>query len=393
MAKRGFKEVLARNYRYFIVGGLFLLLVILLIVFLVKNKGKSKDNGETDSTIPELETTVEVPKDKYEENAYPAVNALVTAYLDAMSVGDVETMSSVSSDMSEDVKAFYQAQAQYLGNYSNYNVYTKKGPKENSYFLLATYDLLVNDQPTSLPALLSLYVCTNDSGALYVNSSNLSSDEEAYILELGAQKDFKELIDQVELDYNKAIESDENLENAVATLKNDINQSAQAILAEKQQADLAAAAQAEAQAQADALAASSTQVRCNGDNVNIRASASTDAQSLGKTAVGDIYTRYEAMDNGWSKIDYNGQEAYIKSEFLEELNPVNETGEESTGREAGSNITVTENVNVRASASETGDKIATAHRGDQFELVEEANGWCKINYRGQEAYIKSDYVQ
>jgi len=394
MAKRGFREVLARNYRYFIIGGLFLLLVVLLIVFLVKNKGKSKDGNETESTIPELETTVEVPKDKYEENAYPAVNALVTAYLDAMSIGDVETMSSVSSDMSDDVKAFYQAQAQYLGNYSNYNVYTKKGPAENSYFLLATYDLLVNGQPTALPALLSLYVCTNDSGALYVNSGNLTSDEEAYILELGAQKDFKELIDQVELDYNKAIESDDNLSNAVATLKNDINQTAQSLLAEKQQADLAAAAQAEAQAQAEAMAASSTQVRCNGDNVNIRASASTDAESLGKTAVGDIYTRYEAMDNGWSKIDYNGQEAYIKSEFLEELEPAGGAAEsESQGREAGSNITVTENVNVRASASETGDKIATAHRGDQFELVEEANGWCKINYKGQEAYIKADYVQ
>lgn len=393
MAKRGFRDVLAKNYRYFIVGGLFVLLVVLLIVFLVKNKGKGSDKDETASTIPELETTVEVPKDKYEENAYPAVNALVTAYLDAMSIGDVETMSSVSSDMSEDVKAFYQAQAQYLGNYSNYNVFTKKGPKENSYFLLATYDLLVNEQPTALPALLSLYVCTNDSGALYVNSGNLTSDEEAYILELGAQKDFKELIDQVELDYNKAIESDDNLANAVATLKNDINSSAQAILAEKQQADLAAAAQAEAQAQAEAMAASSTQVRCNGDNVNIRASASTDAQSLGKTAVGDIYTRYEAMDNGWSKIDYNGSEAYIKSEFLEELNPVNETEGQSAGREPGSNITVTENVNVRASASETGDKIATAHRGDQFELVEESNGWCKINYKGQEAYIKADYVQ
>lgn len=392
MARRGFRESIARNYRYFIVGGLFLVLVILLIVFLVKNKGKSKDDGDTASTIPELETTVEVPKDKYEENAYPAVNALVTAYLDAMSSGDIETMNSISSDMSDDVKAFYQAQAQYMGNYSNYNVYTKKGPKDNSYFLLATYDLLVNGQATPLPALVSLYVCTNDTGALYVNSSNLTSDEEAYILELVSQKDFVELLEKVELDYNSALEKDDSLAASVASLKDNINQSAQSLLAEKQQADLEAAAQAEAQAQAEALAASSTQVRCTGDNVNIRATASTDGESLGKTAVGDVYTRYEAMDNGWSKIDYNGQEAYIKSEFLEEISPDGGTGG-ATEKTAGSTVTVTENVNVRASASETGDKIATAHRGDQFELIEEANGWCKINYKGQEAYVKADYVQ
>ena len=393
MAKKSFKEVLHKNYRYFIVGGLFIVLVVLLIVFLVKNKGKDKDDDETASTIPELETTVEVPKDKYEENAYPAVNALVQAYLDAMAIGDTETMNSVSTGMSDDMKAFYEAQAQYIGNYSNYNVYTKKGPQDNSYFLLATYDLLVNGQSKSLPALLSLYVCTNESGALYINSGNLSSDEEAYILELVAQKDFAELIDQVELDYNNALEEDDELANAVATLKDEINQGAQAILAQNQQAELEAAAQAEAQAQADALAASATQVRCTGDNVNIRASASTDADSLGKTAVGDVYTRYEEMENGWSKIDYNGQEAYIKSEFLEPIETESAEGDTSSETQAGGTVTVTENVNVRKSASETGEKIATAHRGEQFELIETANGWCKINYKGQEAYVKADYVE
>ena len=52
-----------------------------------------------------------------------------------------------------------------------------------------------------------------------------------------------------------------------------------------------------------------------------------------------------------------------------------------------------ENVNVRKSASETGEKIATAHSGEQYELIENANGWCKINYKGQEAYVKADYVR
>ena len=395
MAKRGLREVLHRNFRYFIVGGLFIILVVLLIVFLVKNKGKKDDADDNGSTIPELETSVEVPKDKYEENAYPAVNALVQAYMDAMSVGDVDTMNSVSTGMSDDLKAFYQAQAQYIGNYSNYNVYTKKGPQDNSYFLLATFDLLVNGQQTPLPALVSLYVCTNESGALYINSGNLSGDEEAYILELIAQKDFAELIDQCELDYNKVLEENEELANTVKSFKDQINRDAQGILAQKQQDDLEAAAQAEAQAQAEALAASATQVRCTGDNVNIRSSASTDAESLGKTKAGDIYTRYEEMENGWSKIDYNGQEAYIKSEFLEAMDSPDAGTSEGgdAAPQAGGMITVTENVNVRKSASETGEKIATAHSGEQYELIENANGWCKINYKGQEAYVKADYVR
>ncbi len=408
MAKRGFKEYMSRYYRYFIIGGLFLALVVVLIVVWNSRSHKDPADEDTASTIPELETTVEVPKDKYEENAYPDVNSLVSSYLGAMSTGDTVTMASLSSSLSDDMKAFYEAQAKYVGNYSNINVYTKKGPAENSYFLLATYDLLINGQTEPLPALISLYVCRNDSGALYINSESLSADEEAYILELVAQKDFAELINNVEMDYNSAIESDSGLAAAANALKDEINKDAQEILVAKQQKDLEDAAEAEAAAQAEAAAANSSQVKCTSENVNIRASASTEAESLGKTKAGDVYTRYEKMDNGWSKIDFNGQEAYIKSEFLEpvEGSESSEGGESSedaqtsegsassvSGKKPGEKITVKENVNVRKSASETGEKISTAYRGEQFELVELKDGWCKIKYKGEEAYVKADYVE
>ncbi len=400
MARRGFKEYMSRYYRYFIIGGLFIVLLVVLIVVWSNRSHSGADDEENASTIPELETTVEVPKDKYEENAYADVNSLVSSYLGAMSSGDTVTMASLSSSLSDDMKAFYEAQAKYVGNYSNYNVYTKKGPAENSYFLLATYDLLIEGQTTPLPALISLYVCRNDAGALYINSESLTADEEAYILELVAQKDFAELINQVEMDYNSALEADSNLAAAANALKDEINKDAQEILVAKQQKDLEDAAAAEAQAQAEAAAAASTQVKCTDENVNIRASASTDAESIGKTKAGDIYTRYEKMENGWSKIDYNGKEAYIKSEFLEEVESSSDTSASSEGGQSsasnlkpGDKITVKENVNVRKSASETGEKIATAYRGEQFELIEVSNGWCKIKYKGEEAFVKADYIE
>ncbi|MBR6159452.1 MAG: SH3 domain-containing protein [Lachnospiraceae bacterium] len=399
MAKKGFRNIFSGHLRYFIIGGLFLALVIVLIVIWTKGSHKSSEEDENASTIPELETTVEVPKDKYEENAYPDVNSLVSSYLGAMSTGDTETMASLSSSLSDDMKAFYEAQAKYVGNYSNYNVYTKKGPADNSYFLLATYDLLINGQTTPLPALISLYVCRNDSGALYINSESLTADEEAYILELVAQKDFADLINQVELDYNSALDSNAALASAATALKDEINKDAQEILVAKQQKDLEEAAEAEAAAAADAADANSSQVKCTSDNVNIRASASTDAEVLGKTKTGDIYKRYEKMENGWSKIDYNGKEAYIKSEYLEAVESESEGDDNSEGESAskelkpGDKITVKENVNVRKSPDETGEKIATSYRGDQYELIELTNGWCKIKYKGEEAYVKADYVE
>ena len=70
MARRGFKEYLTRNYRYFIIGGLFVVLVVILIVIWSRSSHNDNKDEDNASTIPELETTVEVPKDKYEENAY-----------------------------------------------------------------------------------------------------------------------------------------------------------------------------------------------------------------------------------------------------------------------------------------------------------------------------------
>ncbi len=397
MSGKNIKEFLAKHYRYVIVGGLFVVLVVVLIIFLIKGKDSVDVNEENVSTIPEMDTTIEVPKDKYEEDAYPAVNTLVSNYLDAMSNGDTDTMASLSSSLSDDEKAFYQAQAQYVENYSDYKVYTKKGPAENSYFLLATYNLRVKDIATPLPALLSLYVCKNESGDMYINNESLSSDEETYILQLVAQKDFADLIDQVDLDYNAAIEADESLATATAGIKDEINRAAQQILTTKQQEEMEAAAQAEAAAQQEAMAAAATKVRCTDDNVNIRSSASTDAEILGKTTKGAIYTRYEKMENGWSKVEYDGGEAYIKSDYLEDV--PEESGDNvadagtAAPAEAGGTITIKENVNVRKGPNQESDIINTATRGETYDLISREDGWCKINYKGQEAYVKADYVE
>lgn len=51
-------------------------------------------------------------------------------------------------------------------------------------------------------------------------------------------------------------------------------------------------------------------------------------------------------------------------------------------------------VNIRASDSETADKLGKAVIGDTFKLLEErGNGWSKVAYNGEEAFIKSDYLE
>ena len=103
------------------------------------------------------------------------------------------------------------------------------------------------------------------------------------------------------------------------------------------------------------------------------------------------FTRYEVMDNGWSRIDYNGADAYIKSDYLEEV--VEDTPEEGSTIGASGKVTVKENVNIRETPSETGNKMGVAFRGEQFEFVELTEGWAKIKYDGKDAYVKADFVE
>ena len=390
-----FRESMAKNYRYFIVGGLFLILVIVLVIFLATRGTDVVKEGEQNSAIEDIASSVEVPTDKYEQDAYPNVNTICTSYMNAMSIGDSDTMASLSNALSDERRAFFEAQAQYISQYADYHFYTKAGPEENSYLVLVTYTLQIVSDANKLPALCSLYVCTDESGTLYINNSDLSENDEAYILALASQDDFKQLQDDVQLAYNDMLEKNPDLSARVTELRGQINSDVQAKLEAKKQAETEAAA-AQAAEEAAALAAANAKTVRATDVVNIRSSSSTDSEILGKTSQGQEFTRYEVLENGWSKIDYNGQEAYIKTEYLEEVNQ--EAGAESSEvaanvREPGSTITVKENANIRSQPNTDSDSLGKASSGDTFTLVEEKDGWCKFTYDGKDAYIRSDLIQ
>lgn len=397
-SSNSFKDILANNYRYFIVGGLFLVLVIVLVVFLA-TRGTDVADESQQTGIEEITNSVEVPKDKYQKDEYPNVNSICTSYMNAMSIGDSDTMASLSNALSDERRTFFEAQAQYISQYTDYHFYTKKGPEENSFLVLVTYSLQIVGDANKLPALCSLYVCTDASGTLYINNSDLSENDEAYILALASQDDFKQLQDDVQLAYNDMLDKNPDLSARVTELRGQINSDVQTKLEAKKQAETEAAAAQAAEEAAAQAAAAATKVKAT-DVVNIRASASTEADALGKASQGQEFTRYEVLENGWSRIDYNGQEAYIKTEYLEEVadEASSEGGEangegESTGREPGSTITVKENANIRTQPNTDSDSLGKASAGDTFTLIEEVNGWCKFTYDGKDAYIRSDLIK
>ncbi|MCR5268267.1 MAG: SH3 domain-containing protein [Lachnospiraceae bacterium] len=383
------KDFLRKYWRYILIGVLFVIMVVVLSLIGCQ-KSKKSESETTKEELYQVDTGIEVPKDKYEVNAYPSVNALLESYFNAIATGDADTVASLSDVLTDEERVRIQVQAKYFDSFSNYTVYTKIGPAPNSYLALVTYDIKYAGTDTLTPAMSSVYVCTNETGAFYVNKSNPTEEEKAYFRALSVQEDVEKLSEDVEVAYNEALEKDDALAALMPTLKSQINQEVKETLATQQQADAEAQAQAEAEAQAAAEAANARTVRVT-ELVNIRASASTEAESLGKATAGMEFTRYEVMDNGWSRIDYNGADAYIKSDYLEEV--TEEVPEEGSAIGASGKVTVKENVNIRETPSETGNKLGVAFRGEQFDFVELTDGWAKIKYDGKDAYVKADFVE
>lgn len=64
--------------------------------------------------------------------------------------------------------------------------------------------------------------------------------------------------------------------------------------------------------------------------INVREGAGTEYKVLGTLNVGDPVERAEILDNGWSRVVFNGEKAYISSKLLTETKPEAVVGQETT---------------------------------------------------------------
>ena len=132
-------------------------------------------------------------------------------------------------------------------------------------------------------------------------------------------------------------------------------------------------------------------------SVSIRSAASTDADKLDVLVGSYSITRTGVGNNGWSKVDYNGQTGYIKSEYLTTTKPAaaSDSTQQTTEKKQETKETVyaTAGVNIRAKASADADKIGTLAAGGSITRTgKTSSGWSRVDYNGQTGYIKSDYL-
>lgn len=118
--------------------------------------------------------------------------------------------------------------------------------------------------------------------------------------------------------------------------------------------------------------------------LNVRKGPNTSSSAIGSLAEGDKVRRVGICDNGWSKIIYGKQEAYVYSDYLTYV--YCETTDEYLY------ITATA-LNVRTGPGTSYKTIVTLNQNTQIHRVGVCtNGWSKIYYYGKTGYVFSEYL-
>lgn len=362
------------------------------------------ETGSSESSALSLETAAqEVPMDANEDTA---VSALLNTFYNAWAEGDSETLLSVC-DVIENSDLFrYEESSKYIDFFNVLEIYTKPGPEDGSKLVYVYYTMRFSGHEEDVPAYQAFYVCTRDDGSLYIRRGEISDEVNEYITLLTTQDNVVAFNNRINAEYNNLlmdkpeimayikefgeqvnIEVGERLGQLNASSNDNTND-------ENTDGDTDGNAEntenpedGEVQ-QADSgnVVVEETKYVTATTTVNVRSSDSENADKLGKVSGGTKLELVEARVNGWSEVIYEGQSGFIKSEYLQAV-------ESAAAAETIGNVTATTNINVRAAASETADRLGVLAGGDSAELIANENGWCKIKYNGQIGYVKSDYVQ
>lgn len=307
-----------------------LLVCVALTVFFAMQANKRA--GTATASLNEGATGYEVPVTEVAQNAYPEVNELIRTYYEAWAKGDTEAIDKVYRTLDETERLKTVELANYIEDIPEINVFTKPGPVEGSYVVYASITVKFHDYAESVPGVHALYVCTDEDGTLYINSENSDDHIKEYIREISLQNDVIDLYNTVSARYNEMKAQDAALDTFLSSMLGNVNITVGEALATNMAAKDVAAAQEAGTAEtaseepsseeAGSGASTGTQVATRNiiratDVVNIRTSDSETADKIAKTAMGDEFTQLEARANGWSKILYEGREAFVKTEFFE----------------------------------------------------------------------------
>ena len=390
-------------------------ILITLGIGMSANRKKQQQEEVQANAKPEQESAgsegLTVPDVPLEENAYPEINELVMKYYKALEETDTDALTEIVSPLTDTVLIRFTEWAKHTQACPAVNIYTKPGPREDSYIAYVYAEIQIAGYEETVPGLTSFFICRNEAGNYYINMEEEIDKEEAdYITALNLQDDVVDLNNKVTAEFNQLVQTGSDAAQAFIKVEESITKGIQEALLAKKEAEQPEEAETPGQEESGSEEPQTVSVAKKvkaTDVVNMRSSDSEIADKLGKAQIGDTFDVVEERANGWTKLTDGTKEFFIKSEYLEvvsEETVTAETGQETEQAEQtpaanpslGSSgyVTAKTTVNIRKGASETAERLGTIYMGERLELLmNQADGWCKVKYKGQTAYVKSEFVE
>lgn len=385
---------------------ILIVIVAVTVAFALGLRSRADDEQQELSGVPVSQSggnsnqpTVTADDTPLTPNEDGELYTLVATYYNATAMGDIETLRGLYDDLPENNALKIEETAQYIDYYSTLEIYTKSGMEEGSSIVCVFYRLLFVNHEEEFPGYETLYVCRDDQGQLYIkNEVNFTAEESEYIQSVAQQADVVEFNNRVNLEYNDLLREHPELLQYLDELNTHINVAVGERVAQQEATASSAQAPDNQEGQEPASGEEGSQeppveseptgpqYATATTTVNVRSSDSEQADKLGKVTGGETVQVQEVRVNGWTKIIFDGKDGYIKSEYLQML-------ESAAGAEVIGTVTASTNINVRASASETADRLGVLAGGETVDLLENLDGWCKIKYNNQIGYVKAEYVE
>lgn len=423
----GIVEFCKKHIRYILAGVLGVVLIAVLMI--TTGKQNTEDKVSDKDGTKEVVQEVEAAPEEFKINEIPEINTLFENYYAAYAAGDISALETYASPISDTEKSYITVMSEHISSYQDITCYTKSGLEEGDFAVTVVMNMCFEGVETAAPGLEFFYVRKDQVGGYYIDNLysqfNAQNSEmptnpqiEEFIADYVVQEDIGKLCEEVETRYNTAISSDENLRNMAETVVQDAitvwalslaeegteNQDAsqeEPVQEEAVQEETPSEDTAETETPESEQPEVTTETVYAVDNINIRKEPDEAAEKVGSAIAGQTIERVNTLDGGWSEIRYDGQKAYVKSEFLSIEQPeITEVAEETEEEEVeinyvvdGTKLVLNDAMNIRLGMSEDSERVGTAQVGDTVEVVlSYAEGWTKVKWNGETGYIRTDLL-
>ena len=402
-----FTDFFVKYRRYFCAAVLF----VILVVILVKCTGPQKDQKETQNGTQGVTQTTEYQEiGKLQKDADAELVTLMENYYAAYAGGDTDSLEMIAQPLSDNEKSYITTFSEYYEDYQNITCYSTKGATDDSYLVSVCYDLKFKGVDTPAPGMDFFYVERDGKGNLIINNiysaynfNFLDQDLDAnlYSLILAYEKsdEVVALQKEVQTSYNEAVKSDEKLANMVGgTLRNAMAKWRETIVSntETQTTETESQTQetqtTETKKQEETQKKEETQKTEETQTTESTEKKEDTQKSDSKKSTGTVKTKdicnvrkSPSTDGDWTKVKFQGETGYVKSEFVKEV---------SSKSGSGKGTVKTKDIcNVRKTASTDGELLGKVDAGVKLKKLGTKGEWTKVKFQGKTGYIKSDLLK